>query len=124
MSHGLSPCVILTVEEALKIIKKLTAANEKQEATIASLTKVCEKVQQHQELSEVNCRGVCFHIADCGSAEMLFTPSVTFSGSITANKCLWYPKNYKTEIKLSVFNQIIVVIVCCFLRSWRRSVTS
>nr|XP_040019708.1 uncharacterized protein LOC120809742 isoform X2 [Gasterosteus aculeatus aculeatus] len=32
------------VEEALKIIKKLTAANEKQEATIASLTKELEEI--------------------------------------------------------------------------------
>ena len=36
-----SLCVILTVDEAMKINKKLTTANGKQEATIASLKKAC-----------------------------------------------------------------------------------
>ncbi len=35
---------LFTVDEAIKRHKKLTSANEKQEATIVSLKKVCEKV--------------------------------------------------------------------------------
>ena len=44
MYDGVLPCVILTVDEAMKINKKLTTENEKQEATIASLKKVCGNV--------------------------------------------------------------------------------
>ncbi|KAF1387170.1 hypothetical protein PFLUV_G00102570 [Perca fluviatilis] len=44
MYDGVLPCVILTVDEAMKINKKLTTENEKQEATIASLKKELEEV--------------------------------------------------------------------------------
>ncbi len=40
---GVSLGVILTVDEAIKRNKKLTSANEKQEATVVSLKKVFGK---------------------------------------------------------------------------------
>lgn len=40
MFAGVSLCVIPTVDEAIMRNKKLTSANEKQEATVVSLKKV------------------------------------------------------------------------------------
>lgn len=63
MHAVVSQCVILAVDEAMKRNEKLTSANEKQEATIVALKKVCGKVLFHLQLYEAifyYARGIMF----------------------------------------------------------------
>lgn len=73
MHAGVSQCVILAVDEAMKRNEILTSANEKQEATIVTLKKVSEKVPFHLQLYEATfyhssalaiilARAICFYI--------------------------------------------------------------
>lgn len=66
MYDGILLCVIVTVDEAMHINKKLTSANGKQEATIVSLKKVCGKVNYLKE--DVD-------ISNCGSHKRLLLQS-------------------------------------------------
>lgn len=51
--------------------KKLTSANEKQEATIVSLKKVCGRVPLYLKLSEARCHHILSNIFNCESHKRL-----------------------------------------------------